>query len=289
MKKEFECSKEEKCKLHITRGGLASTLEVRCTYRSERCKGHSWAVTPPSNPNAHPSHNKTYDINKCAILAGHQAGMGWTCAKNLFSILGVQYLSQTGYESAEQHVGAALMQVRREYLEEAMEEKKQLTTETYSTEEAGELPACKFGVDLGWNKKESGRTYNSATGTLNATGVRSGKTCGSQTLCKSCHKCDKLEIVRKKKEKAVAKGKTQKIKRYTTKEKKLADHKCMKNWGKSSKSMESETIVQLVLNAPRKSGMYVRGLVMDDDTTTPAKLGEDTGSESKGRLPKNLT
>ena len=124
---------------------------------------------------------------------------------------------------------------------------------------------------------------------LNATGVCNGKMCDSQTLCKNCHKCDKLEIVRKKKEKAVAKGKTQKIKRYTTKEKKLADHKCMKNWGKSSKSMESETIVRLVLNAPRKSGMYVRGLVMDDDTTTPAKLREDTGSESKGRLPKNLT
>ena len=85
----------------------------------------------------------------------------------------------------------------------------------------------------------------------------------------------------------MAKGKTHKIKKDTTQGKKLADHKCMKNWGKSSKSMESETIVRLVLNAPRKSGMYVRGLVMDDDTTTSEKLGEDIGSESKGRLPKN--
>ena len=135
--------------------------------------------------------------------------MGWTCAKNFFSILGVEYMSQTGYQSTENHVGAALMQVRRESLEEAMEEEKELTEETYSTEEDGELPACTFGVDMGWNRKGSGRTYNSATGTLNATGVNSGKICDSQTLCKSCHKCDKLEIVRKKKEKAVAKGKKQ--------------------------------------------------------------------------------
>ena len=28
---------------------------------------------------------------------------------------------------------------------------------------------------------------------------------------------------------------------------------------------------------------------MGNDTTTPAKLGEDTGSKSKGRLPKHLT
>ena len=84
IKKEFECNNEEKCELHISRVGLATTLEVRCTYRSERCKGHSWTVTPPSTPGAHPSHNKTYDINNCAILAGHQAGMGWTCEKNFF-------------------------------------------------------------------------------------------------------------------------------------------------------------------------------------------------------------
>ena len=124
LHKEFECSKEQKCELHINRVGLATTLEVRCTYRSERCKGHFWNVEPPSTPNAHPSHNKSYDINNCAILAGHQAGMGWTCAKNFFSILGVPYMTQGGYESAEKHVGAALMQVRKECLEEAMEEEK---------------------------------------------------------------------------------------------------------------------------------------------------------------------
>ena len=69
----------------------------------------------------------------------------------------------------------------------------------------------------------------------------------------------------------------------------LTNHDCLKNWTKSSKAMESETIVRLVLKSPKKLGCYVRGLVMDDDTATPAKLQEDEGEDSKGLLPKQLT
>ena len=53
--------------------------------------------------------------------------------------------------------------------------------------------------------------------------------------------------------------------------------------------MESELIVRLVLKAPKELKCYVRGLVLDDDTTTPAHLQEDMGEKSKGRLPKWLT
>jgi len=53
--------------------------------------------------------------------------------------------------------------------------------------------------------------------------------------------------------------------------------------------MESEAIIRFVLKAPSKSGCYVRKVVIDDDTTTPARLKEDKGKKkSKGRLPKHL-
>lgn len=146
-----------------------------------------------------------------------------------------------------------------------------------------------FEVDMGWNTKGSRRTYNSATGTLMETGVKSRNICDSQTFCKRCHKCNMLLYVRYKKGNALSAKKPLKVKKYTLKEDKLANHKFMRNWSKSSKSMESEAIVRLVFNAQKKSGMYVRGLVMDDDTTTPARLGEDTVPDSKYRLPKHLT
>ena len=52
--------------------------------------------------------------------------------------------------------------------------------------------------------------------------------------------------------------------------------------------MESDTIVQLVRTAPDKLKAYVRQIVLDDDTTTPAHLKEDTGPTSKGQLPLHL-
>ena len=103
------------------------------------------------------------------------------------------------------------------------------------------------------------RTYNSPTGTLNAVGVRSGKICDSQTLCKKCDKCDKLESAKKKRKKAEQANNQKKIDKYTNKEKKLADHVCLKNWTKSSKAMESETIVRLVLKATMLRTWYCHG------------------------------
>lgn len=53
--------------------------------------------------------------------------------------------------------------------------------------------------------------------------------------------------------------------------------------------MEADAIVQMVINFPTKNDAYVRKLCIDDDATTPAHLQEDTGPDSKGRLPKFLT
>ena len=69
---------------------------------------------------------------------------------------------------------------------------------------------------------------------------------------------------------------------------KLEGHTCTKNFDGSSKSMESDTIVQLVRTAPDKLKAYVIKVVLDDYTTTPAHLKEDTGPTSKGRLPSHL-
>ena len=84
-KLDLECKRREKCELHVTRVGLANTLEIRCTYRSQRCDGHSWTVQPPSNLTIRPSHNKAYHLNTTSILAAHQAGMGWKCTRNFLS------------------------------------------------------------------------------------------------------------------------------------------------------------------------------------------------------------
>ena len=120
-----------------------------------------------------------------------------------------------------------------------------LETKTYTTKKYGTLPTITLGVDEGWNKKGSGCTYNSATGTMNAIGVRTKKVCWSDTLCNRCMYCDRLKKVRKQKEKALANNRSKKAAKYTKQEKKLALHRCLKNFDKSSKAMESESIVNM--------------------------------------------
>ena len=52
--------------------------------------------------------------------------------------------------------------------------------------------------------------------------------------------------------------------------------------------METDTLVQLIFNALKELGAYVRVLCMDDDTITRSHMKEDLGPKSKGYLPKEL-
>ena len=79
-----------------------------------------------------------------------------------------------------------------------------------------------------------------------------------------------------------------KQKKYTLQDKHITFHACLKNWDKSSKAMESESIVKFVKKAPKNLGCYMQTIVLDYDTITPAHLKEDKGPKSKGQLPKYL-
>ena len=157
--------------------------------------------------------------------------------------MGVEYMTQSGYYSVEKHVGKVLVELKKDSIKKGLEEEIKLTNKTHTTVEEGELPAITLGVDVGWNKRGSGRSYSSPTGTLNACGALSGKICDSQTLCNRCDKCNKLRKLRKKREGNCGKQKKKKIERYAKQIKKLAKHYCLKTFDKSSKAMESELIV----------------------------------------------
>lgn len=101
--------------------------------------------------------------------------------------------------------------------------------------------------------------------------------------------CNRFKKASKRKEKATANNRNKKAEKYAKQEKVLASHRCLKNFQKSSKAMESESIVKCVRTCPITDKCYVRTIVMDNDMTTPTHLQEDKGPNSKGRLPKSLT
>ena len=100
--------------------------------------------------------------------------------------------------------------------------------------------------------------------------------------------CNKFKKARKQEEKATAKNQNKQAAKYAKQEKLLASHRCLKNFQKLSKAMESESIVKCIRTCPITEKCYVRTIIMDDDTTTPAHLREDKGPNSKERLPKSL-
>ena len=116
-------SQNQKCELQIQRIGLANTLTVRCTYRSQRCDGHYWSVDPSSNPKIKKAYNKAYDVNNLSIVAAHQTGIGYVSIKRFFAIMGVEYMTQSGYYSVEKHVGKVLVELKKDSIKRSWRRK----------------------------------------------------------------------------------------------------------------------------------------------------------------------
>ena len=104
-----------------------------------------------------------------------------------------------------------------------------------------------FKYDMGWQKRGSGRAYDSKSGVGTLIGNTSGKICAFGIRVSDCRTCSNFET------------------------EKTPSHKCSKNWSGSAKAMESDVGVDLIKSV-EKEGVRVKTLIMDDDTTTMAKV-----------------
>ena len=226
------------------------------------------------------------------ILAAHALGTSWFGLRRALSIFGVNYLSQGSFEQCQTLVGAALKYVAEQSMKNAFLEEVRLSYEagegTYYTKELGTKPALTLFTDTGWNKRSSGRGYDSPSGITNMIGEYSKKIIDSVLAINQCQFCNKVKKWAKKKERTIKFEKKAKEEKCQNKINRYSTHKCLKTFNGSSKAMEADSIVGMVLNFPLKHDAYVCKLFMDDDATTPSNLKEDTGPNSSGRLPKYL-
>eukprot|EP00978_Attheya_sp_CCMP212_P046672 scaffold404577_cov71-Attheya_sp.AAC.1 len=81
------------------------------------------------------------------------------------------------------------------------------------------------GLDMGWQKRSSGRTYDSLSGHCLAIGGENNEVIGVYVACKHCRACENRK----------AKG-----------EEKVEHADCPANYTGSSKGMESEVIVNMI-------------------------------------------
>ena len=101
---------------------------------------------------------------------------------------------------------------------------------------------------MGWQKRSSGRAYNSRSGHGALIGKESGKVLDYGSRISNCKQCEVNESAKIDK-----------------------THSCRMNWGGSSKAMESDLAVEL-LNKSKTEHHHVSTLICDEDATTMAKI-----------------
>ena len=85
------------------------------------------------------------------------------------------------------------MKVAEDSMKSARQEEIELTRlatdKTFFSPTYGKMSALVAAIDMAWNKRSSGRRYDSNSGFSNFIGVRSKKVLDYELLIKSCLKC----------------------------------------------------------------------------------------------------
>ena len=144
-------------------------------------KGHEWSIKPRKTYTTinNGFYAKDYVINLLVVLACHQMGLGVKCLEKFFAYLGIKSLHQHAFRSCEDHCGKSLISVAEETMKDAQKEEKKLSEEkfgrTFINTVRKIITCIIIAVDMGWNKRSSGKRYDSPSGVCHMVGVLSEK------------------------------------------------------------------------------------------------------------------
>ncbi|XP_052073042.1 uncharacterized protein LOC127711130 isoform X2 [Mytilus californianus] len=205
---------------------------------------------------------KTVD---CFIFIGMlHVGLGETQLSNLLASVNLHYLSVSGLKTREEEVGAALDSYAEESMIKYLNIESNLQENTHDSDDNGENKGIAVSTDTCWQKKGSGKSYNSLSGCASLIGQKTGKVLNVKIKSKNCRTCD------------VAKRKG-----IVPKE-----HKCSKNHTGSSKGMEPALVVDMIKDVINK-GVDIKEIAGDDDTTGFQRAQNVLKIKLKKRSDKN--
>jgi len=110
----------------------------------------------------------------------------------------------------------------------------------------------RFKYDMGWQRRGSGRCYDSKSGVGTMIGNNSGKICAYGVRSKCCRKCDYYHAIGKE----------------------VPHHICSRNWVGSSKAMEPYVGGELVKEIETHN-IDVGTIIMNDDCTTMSRIRKE--------------
>lgn len=255
--------------------GIATTVFCKCeshgtlfqTQRDETklCKG---------------THKKVedYAMNIGLTLAVQSFGGGGSEADRIISFLQLQHAPSFGsisFHHIETTLSPIIQQIAQDSTAKVLEDeitsqlKEDGKEEYFSVWKDGKYhPMIDVSYDMGWQKRGGGNQYNSSSGHGLMIGKHTKKCIDYRVKVKECAICKRNEN----------KGTDR-------------EHNCIKNHEGSSKSMEVDAILDMVIDSWDSRCFGVRSICADDDTTMISHLKHsirkeiDAGLRNKGEWP----
>ncbi|VDI14931.1 Hypothetical predicted protein [Mytilus galloprovincialis] len=185
-------------------------------------------------------------------------GIGGRQVNSFLTALNIPPVSNTLLSARQKESGSAIETVAETTIAECLSQEIDITKQKFDSNE------LTVSVDGAWQKRGSGRSYDSLSGHCSMIGTETGKVLGFSVRSKYCKMCDE----------ATRKGVQAKT------------HDCRMNWDGSAKAMEQDMVVEMVQSIKSK-GSNVGTIIADDDTTTIARLRKSVDPNIKKMSDKN--
>ncbi|XP_069122588.1 uncharacterized protein [Argopecten irradians] len=190
-------------------------------------------------------------------------GLGGRQINAVLAAVNIPPVSNTLLHARQAESGPAFEDVAEDSIQDSLNKEIQLTTEKSGNSD------LTVSVDGAWQKRGSGRSFDSLSGHCSMIGNETGKVVGYSVRSKFCKTCDEA----------------------TRLQRKPAVHDCRMNWTGSSKAMERDMVVEM-LKSHEDAGVHIGTVVADDDTTTfnqIKKINPDISKRSdKNHVKKNI-
>uniref|UniRef100_A0A8W8P2F2 Exonuclease domain-containing protein n=1 Tax=Magallana gigas TaxID=29159 RepID=A0A8W8P2F2_MAGGI len=188
----------------ITTHGLSAMLKIPCS--NTVCK---YLNTIPTGKR---HDDRVWDVNRKLAAAVQHTGVGYTQINGILAELNIPPISKTLLYTRQEEVGQATESVASSSINDALQEEVEATTKNKQS------TSITVSVDGAWQKRGSGRSYDSLTGHCSMIGSQTGKIVGYSVRNKFCRQCDNA----------------------TERNQLPPPHNCKRNWTGSSKSMEPD-------------------------------------------------
>ncbi|VDI48874.1 Hypothetical predicted protein, partial [Mytilus galloprovincialis] len=216
-----------------------------CVHQRNKCSGLS-------------GRKKTREFAPIPSTAMVHTGIGGRQVNSFLTALNIPPVSNTLLSARQKESGSAIETVAETTIAECLSQEIDITKQKFDSNE------LTVSVDGAWQKRGSGRSYDSLSGHCSMIGTETGKVLGFSVRSKYCKMCDE----------ATRKGVQAKT------------HDCRMNWDGSAKAMEQDMVVEMVQSIKSK-GSNVGTIIADDDTTTIARLRKSVDPNIKKMSDKN--